>query len=38
MEGVYDLHQYEEDCAIWLQKLADHYDTLGNLERKCLDT
>jgi len=36
MAGVYDLHEYESDCAIWLQKLANHYDTLGCTERKCL--
>ena len=34
MMGVYDLHQYEGECSVWLQKLADHYDTLGKTERK----
>jgi len=34
MEGVYDLHEYENECSIWLQKLSDHYDTLGTIERK----
>jgi len=35
--GIYDLHQYEGECSIWLQKLANHYDTLGKTERKCYE-
>jgi hypothetical protein len=28
IEGTYDLHKYESDCKIWLQKWADHMDSL----------
>ena len=28
IEGTYDLYQYEDDCAEWLQKWADHLDML----------
>ncbi|HHQ6568493.1 TPA: tyrosine-type recombinase/integrase [Serratia fonticola] len=28
IEGTYDLHRYEDECKIWLQKWADHLDTL----------
>lgn len=28
IEGTYDLHGYEEECREWLQKWADHLDTL----------
>ena len=28
IEGTYDLHQYEEECRHWLQKWADHLDSL----------
>lgn len=37
LEGVYDLHEYESECAIWLQKLADHYDELGSTKRECFE-
>lgn len=28
IEGTYDLHNYEAECREWLQKWADHLDTL----------
>jgi len=28
IEGTYDLHRYEDQCKVWLQKWADHLDTL----------
>ncbi len=28
IEGTYDLHQYEDECKIWLQKWADRMDKL----------
>jgi integrase len=28
IEGTYNLHRYEEECAFWLQKWADHLDIL----------
>ena len=28
IEGTYDLHHYESECREWLQKWADHLDTL----------
>ena len=28
IEGTYDLHKYEDDCKEWLQKWADHMDSL----------
>jgi integrase len=28
IEGTYDLHSYEAECKIWLQKWADHLDQL----------
>lgn len=28
IEGTYDLHKYESECRYWLQKWADHLDTL----------
>jgi integrase len=28
IEGTYDLHKYESKCKVWLQKWADHMDTL----------
>ncbi len=28
IEGTYDLHQYEEECRHWLQKWADHLDSI----------
>ncbi|MEW8063341.1 MAG: tyrosine-type recombinase/integrase [Candidatus Thiodiazotropha endolucinida] len=28
IEGTYDLHRYEAECKQWLQKWADHLDTL----------
>lgn len=28
VEGIYDLHQYEDECKEWLQVWADHLDTL----------
>lgn len=28
IEGTYDLHKYEKECAIWLQRWADHLDEL----------
>lgn len=32
IEGTYDLHTYEPECREWLQRWADHLDTL---DRKC---
>lgn len=29
IEGTYDLHRYEPECRHWLQKWADHLDSLG---------
>ncbi len=29
IEGTYDLHSYEVECRIWLQKWADHLDSLA---------
>lgn len=28
IEGTYDLHSYEKECKAWLQKWADHLDSL----------
>lgn len=28
IEGIYDLHSYEAECRVWLQKWADHLDSL----------
>ena len=28
IEGTYDLHRYEAECRQWLQKWADHLDSL----------
>ncbi|MDI1300932.1 MAG: tyrosine-type recombinase/integrase [bacterium] len=28
IEGTYDLHNYEDECREWLQRWADHLDTL----------
>lgn len=28
IEGTYDLHKYENECAVWLQRWADHLDGL----------
>ncbi len=28
IEGTYDLHRYEAECKVWLQKWADYLDTL----------
>ncbi len=28
IEGTYDLHRYESECALWLQKWSDHLDLL----------
>ncbi|ERS12835.1 site-specific integrase [Alloalcanivorax xenomutans] len=28
IEGTYNLHGYEEECREWLQRWADHLDTL----------
>ena len=28
IEGTYDLHKYENECKVWLQKWADYMDTL----------
>ena len=28
IEGTYDLHKYESECRVWLQKWADHLDGL----------
>jgi len=28
IEGTYDLHKYEQECGVWLQKWADHLDDL----------
>ncbi|MBJ9947601.1 site-specific integrase [Acinetobacter bereziniae] len=29
IEGTYNLHTYENECAIWLQKWADYLESLG---------
>ena len=29
IEGTYNLHTYENECAIWLQKWADYMESLG---------
>ena len=29
IEGTYDLHGYEAECRVWLQKWADHLGALG---------
>jgi integrase len=31
IEGTYDLHKYEHECREWLQKWADHLDSLGKV-------
>lgn len=31
IEGTYDLHKYEDECKEWLQKWADHLDSLIGL-------
>lgn len=31
IEGTYNLHTYEKECAIWLQKWADHLDSIINI-------
>ncbi|QEY13288.1 site-specific integrase [Cellvibrio sp. KY-YJ-3] len=31
IEGTYDLHKYEAECRVWLQKWADHIDDLIKL-------
>lgn len=28
IEGTYDLHRYEDECRVWLQKWADHLENL----------
>ena len=28
IEGTYDLHKYENECKVWLQKWADYMDGL----------
>jgi integrase len=28
IEGTYDLHKYEQECGVWLQKWADYLDDL----------
>ncbi|HCE1502946.1 TPA: tyrosine-type recombinase/integrase [Vibrio parahaemolyticus] len=28
INGTYDLHSYEDECRVWLQKWADHLDSL----------
>lgn len=28
IEGTYDLHSYEPECRLWLQKWCDHLDRL----------
>jgi integrase len=28
IEGTYDLHRYENECAVWLQRWSDHLDSL----------
>lgn len=30
IQGTYDLHSYDSECRRWLQKLADHIETLSN--------
>lgn len=30
IEGTYNLHTYEKECAIWLQKWADYIDSLDS--------
>lgn len=32
IEGTYDLHKYESECKIWLQRWADHLDALIHTE------
>ena len=31
IEGTYDLHKYESECKVWLQKWSDHMDLLSKL-------
>jgi integrase len=36
IEGTYNLHQYEAECRVWLQKWSDHMDgLLVGTERAC---
>jgi len=30
IEGTYNLHKYEKECLIWLQRWADYLDELAN--------
>lgn len=32
IEGVYNLHRYEQECKTWLQQWCDHLDMLLNIE------
>jgi len=34
IEGTYDLHRYEEECKVWLQKWADYMDNLQSSKLK----
>lgn len=34
IEGTYDLHRYEVECRQWLQKWADHLDSLTKSEAR----
>lgn len=36
IEGTYDLHGYEKESRIWLQKWADHLDTLVVRRTACV--
>ncbi|HHJ3249959.1 TPA: tyrosine-type recombinase/integrase [Vibrio parahaemolyticus] len=33
IEGVYNLHRYEQECRVWLQQWCDHLDVLSNTEK-----
>lgn len=33
IEGTYNLHTYENECAVWLQKWADHMDSIMKSNR-----
>lgn len=33
IEGVYNLHRYEQECKVWLQRWCDHLDILSNTEK-----
>lgn len=33
IEGVYNLHRYEQECRAWLQQWCDHMDALGSTDK-----